>query len=236
MEISRDISNHLFYTSWILLILQMGKIIGSTFYYGNFGVIVNIAFDCALLLFSIGLIRIGLEKSQVTHWKISSILFISAALLDIIRVILSLVFEYDIWILKPLIIVRLILIILYLMALILGFAYLKLFIDSLENLNIVNRRGRFLISVGHIILFYPYLVFWSGDWIYPEVLKASIENTSLIVFLIAAFVLILGFLELAFTMKILREGFVQEELEERSYKTEVEIKKKEEEIGEIDNE
>ena len=91
-----------------------------------------------------------------------------------------------------------------------------------------------MISVGHIILLYPYLVFWSGDWIYPKVLQASIENTSLIVFLIAAFVLILGFLELAFTMKILREGFVPEVIEENSVKSEEETKE-DNQTGELDN-
>lgn len=235
MDIPRDISNHLFYTGWLLLLLHMGKILGSTFYYEYFSVIVDIAFDCSLILFGIGLIRIGLENTQITHWKISCSFIFSAAFLDLILVILSFAFSNDSLILKKLIIIRLVIIILYLLALIFGFAYLKLFIDSLENLSIINRKGRFLISVGYIIQFYPYLVAWSSDWIKPQLLNASIENTALIVFLIAAFVLILGYLDIAFIMKILREGFVKEEIDENIHETEIKIKK-ENQTGELENE
>lgn len=235
MEIPKDISNHLFYTGWVLLVLQMGKILGSTFIYGLFSIIIDIAFDCALLLFGIGLIRIGLENSQITHWKISSIFIFSAAFFDIIMKILSFIFIDENWRLKSIIIIRLILTLLHLVALVFGFAYMKLFTDSLENLNIINRRGRFLISVGYIIQFYPYLAAWSVDWIYPKALHASIENTALVVFLIAAFVLIIGYLELVFTMKILRDGFVQEDFEEKIYEPKQDIIE-EKEIGDQNNE
>jgi hypothetical protein len=149
-------------------------------------------------------------------------------------VILSFVFDNDSLILKPLILIRLVLILLFLIALVFGFAYVKLLTDSLENLNIINRKGRFLISVGYIILFYPYLAAWSSGWIYPKLLHASIENTALVVFLIAAFVLILGFMELTFTMKILREGFVQEDIEESNNKNGIDIEMKK--TGDLDNE
>ena len=228
MEVSRDISNHLFYTTWLLLLLQMGKIIGSAFYYYDlFIVIIDIAFDCALILFSIGIIRIGKETKHLTNWKISSILIFSASFFDIITIILSFIFVEDSWIMRPLIIIRLILILLYLIASIVGFAYIKLLVDSLENLNIINRKGRFFISIGYILQLYPYLAAWSSDWVLPKFLPASIENTALVVFLLASFALILGFLELVFTMKILREGFVPE--------TDADFQDKELEINDIDS-
>ena len=223
MEIPRDISNHLFYTAWVLLLLQMGKILGSAFYYDLVIIIIDIAFDCALILFGIGIIRIGKENNQLTHWKISSILIFSASFVDIVTIILSFIFVDENWSFKPLIIIRLVLLLVYLILLVVGFAYIKLLLDSMENINIINRKGRFLISIGYIIQFYPYLAAWTNDWVFPRVLPASIENTALVVFLLASFALILGFLELVFTLKILREGFIQEngsELEEKEVASE----------------
>ncbi len=223
MEIPRDISNHLFYTAWVLLLLQMGKILGSAFYYDLVVIIIDIAFDCTLILFGIGVIRIGKKNLQLTHWKISSILIFSASFVDMVTIILSFIYIDENWIIKPLILVRLVLLLVYLILLVIGFAYIKLLLDSMENVNIINRKGRFLISIGYLVQFYPYLVAWSNDWVFPRFLPVSIENTALVVFLLASFALILGFLELVFTLKILREGFIQEngtELEEKEVVTE----------------
>ncbi|NPD87641.1 MAG: hypothetical protein HGN29_02890 [Asgard group archaeon] len=225
MEISRDISNHLFYTAWVLLILQMGKILGSAFYHDIFlvVVIIDIAFDCALILFGIGLTRIGKENAQLTHWKISTVLIFGASIVDIVTIILSFIFIDENWITQSLILIRLVLLLVYLILLLFGFAYIKLLIDSMEKINVINRKGRFLISIGYLIQFYPYLAAWSKDWVFPRTLPVSIENTALVVFLLASFALILGYLELVFTLKILREGFIQEdgiEMEEKEVETE----------------
>jgi hypothetical protein len=212
MEISRDISNHLFYTAWVLLLLQMGKILGSAFLYDLLFIIIDIAFDCALILFAIGLIRAGRENTQITHWKITSFFIFSAAFIDILTIILSFLYLDDNWKLRPIMIARLVLLLIYLISLVIGFAYLKLLLDSMEHSNLINRSGRFLISAGFIFLFYPILIAWTSDWVFPQFIPTSLGNTALAIFLLASFVLILGFLELVFTLKILRDGFVKEEV------------------------
>ena len=222
MELTVDISKHLFYASWIVLIMQMFRIIGSFFLYYEIGLVIDVAFNCALILFSIGIIRLGKEIKSIRNWKISSISIIIAASVDILTLVLSYVFVDENWSLSPLIFIRLVLLIVVLICLIVGFAHLKIVIDGMEEIRLVNRKGRFFVSVGYLTQFFPAIVVWSVDRIYPDSMLAIIETIAIIVFLLASFALILGYLEIAFTMKILRDGFIEEE-ETELQKTNVDI-------------
>ena len=110
MRIEEDIAKHLFYSAWILLFLQMGKVIGSTLLAALYPYILNIidaAYDCALILFSIGLLRLGLTVEGIRFWKTSSLILMAASAVDIITLILSYIFKGEEWVYSPLIYIRL---------------------------------------------------------------------------------------------------------------------------------
>ncbi len=230
MRIDEDISKHLFYSAWILLVLQMGKVIGSTLLGALYPSLINIvdaAYDCALILFSIGLLRLGLEVEGLRFWKTSSIVLISAAFVDITTLILSYVFSGDEWFFSPLIFVRLPLILSYLILLALGYTFIKFLIDDLFKQNIVNQKGKFYLSVGFILLLVPYIVSWYSDYLQLETVQHWIYNLGLFFFLLASFMAIIGYMQLGSAMKMMsaEKLFVDTEEETKqqvSYKTEEE--------------
>ncbi len=220
MKISEDISKHIFYSVWLLMFLQMGKVIGGTLIPLDYIFILNIidaAYDCVLILFAIGLIRLGIEVVELRRWKISSIILIIAAAVDITTLSLSYIYSDENWHFSPLIFIRLVLFLTYLLLLIFGFGLMKIHIDSLFSMNLVNQRGNFYISSGFILLIIPYIITWYGDYLYIKPVQAWVFNLGLFFFLLAAFLVIIGFLNLATNMRNLgREKIIINESEEHS--------------------
>ncbi len=200
-----DITKHLVYSAWILTILQMLKVAGS-YIFGKYAIelvlVVDAAFDFALILFSIGLIRLGLSLSENIKWKLPSIFLISSSLIDIVALILAYINLKASWNMKPFIYVRLSFIVTYFIVLAVGFIFLRNTINSLFNNSYLPRKGQWYIPAGIIVLLAPAIINWYSVLIYPLVLYAWIENVSLILFLFAAFLIILGFFGLSSTLNM----------------------------------
>ena len=73
----KDITKHLFYSAWILTIIQVIRVAATSRLIGmDFPVLVlisDVAFDCALILFGIGLIRLGSALKDYKKWLIAPI-------------------------------------------------------------------------------------------------------------------------------------------------------------------
>ena len=230
MKINEDVTKHLFYSAWILLFLQMGKVIGSTIltlYYPNILNIIDAAYNCALILFSIGLLRLGLEVEGLRFWKASSMVLIAAALVDITTLILSYIFRGDAWFYSPLIFVRLPLILSYLIFLTVGYTLVKFLIDELFKQNIVNQKGKFSLSVGFTLLLIPYIISWYGDYLLIQSVQHWIYNLGLFFFLLASFLVIIGYMQLGTSMKMMGADkvFVEVEKEKEQQTSEGEVEK-----------
>ncbi len=214
MKVSEDVAKHLFYTTWVLMVLQMLKVLNTTFlgiYVPLLVNIVDVAFDCALILLAIGIMRLGKEIENIKKWIVSSIALIIAGGVDIITLILSYSFPNESWILAPFLYIRLALLIFYLVALPIAFAYIKFHIDDLEEMNIIPRKGRFFIPAGYLLQIYPYLIPWIGDYMNPKILPPIVSNLGLFFILISAFLIIVGFLELTVVVKMILKGYTGEE-------------------------
>ncbi len=210
MNVSEDVAKHLFYSTWFLMILQMIKVLNTTFLGIFVPLLVNIvdaAFDCALILLAIGIIRLGKEKDNIKGWIVSSIALIFAGGVDIITLILSYSYPYESWILAPFLYIRLALLICFLVALPIAFTYLKFHIDDLEKMKIISRKGRFFIPAGYLLQIYPYLIPWIGDYMNPKILPPIVSNLGLFFILISAFLIIVGFLELTVVVKMILKGY-----------------------------
>jgi len=219
MKIEEDISKHLFYSAWLLLFLQMGKVIGSTLLAALYPYILNIidaAYDCALILFSIGLLRLGLEVQGLRFWKTSSLILISAAVVDITTLILSYIFRGDDWYFSPLIFVRLPLILSYLILLTVGFVLIKFLTDDLFKQNIVNQKGKLYLSAGFALLLTPYVITWYADYLLIQNIQYWIYNLGLFFFLLASFLVIIGYLQLGSSMKMMGAEKVFVDIEEET--------------------
>ncbi|MFW9852947.1 MAG: hypothetical protein ACFFDS_08390, partial [Candidatus Thorarchaeota archaeon] len=211
MKVSEDVAKHLFYTTWVLMVLQMIKVLNITFLGVYVPLLVNIvdaAFDCALILFAIGIIRLGKEIENIRKWMVTSIALIFAGGVDITTLILSYIFGSignlsGYWILAPLLYVRLVLLICFLVALPIAFMYIKFHIDDLEKLNIIPRKGRLFIPAGYFLQIFPYLIPWIGDYMNPKTLPPIVSNLGLFFILISAFLIIVGFLELTVVVKMI---------------------------------
>jgi hypothetical protein len=202
----------------MLTILQMLKVAGSYIFVNYLleaVLIVDAAFDFALILFAIGLIRLGRSLKEDIKWKLPSGVLISSSIIDIIAIILAYVNVKAGWSLYPFIYVRLILITVYFSVLALGFLLLRTSINSLYNNGYLPRKGQWYIPLGIVILLAPAIINWYSLLIYPVVLYAWIQNVSLILFLFAAFLLILGFFGLSSTMNMFKAG--KYSLEDISY-------------------
>jgi len=204
-----DITKHLVYSAWILTIIQMLKVAGSYIFINYLlesVLIIDAAFDFALILFSIGLIRLGRSLSEDIKWKLPSSFLIIASFIDIIAIILAYVNIKAGWSTSPFIYVRLAFVVVYFLVLATGFTLLKFTIDSLFKNDYLPRKGQWYIPIGILILLAPAIINWYSVLINPLVLYAWIENVSLILFLFAAFLIILGFFGLSSTMNMFQSG------------------------------
>lgn len=215
MKVSEDVAKHLFYTTWVLMVLQMLKVLNTTFLGIFVPLLVNIvdaAFDCTIILLAIGIIRLGKEIESIRRWIVSSIALIIAGGVDIITLILSYIYPYESWILAPFLYIRLALLLCYLIALPIAFTYLKFHIDNLEEINVIPRKGRFFIPAGYLLQIFPYLVPWIGDFMNPKILPPIVSNLGLFFILISAFLIIVGFLELTVVVKMILRGYTGNEI------------------------
>jgi len=222
MKVSEDIAKHLFYTTWVLMILQMIKVLNITFLGVYVPLLINIidaAFDCTLILLAIGIIRLGKELEDIKKWMISSIALIFAGGVDITTLILSYAYPYESWILAPFLYIRLVLLLCFLVALPIAFLYIKFHIDDLAKMNIIPREGRLFIPAGYFLQIYPYLVPWITDYMNPKILPPIVSNLGLFFVLISAFLIILGFLELTIIVKMILKGYTGNDI----FKDEMEI-------------
>ena len=221
-----DIAKHLVYSAWILTIIQMLRVAGGFLLSGYFIDIVAIfdaAFDCALILFSIGLIRLGKSIEGIKYWILSACLLCSAAIIDIIAIIISYSNLANNWDIPPLLYVRLVILIFYYVILVSGFLVLKFTIDSLYKNNYIPRKGQWYIPVGIAVYFIPTIINWYSLVVYPNELYNWIQNVSLSLFFFAAFLIILGFFGLSVTMNMFRSGeYLNEELIENNEISDVE--------------
>jgi hypothetical protein len=214
MKVSEDVAKHLFYTTWVLMVLQMLKVLNTTFlgvYVRPLVSIVDVAFDCTLILLAIGIIRLGKEIENIKKWMVSSIALIVAGGVDIITLILSYSLPDDFLISAYFLYIRLILLIFYLVTLPIAFTYIKFHIDDLEGMNIIPRQGRFFIPAGYLLQIFPYLIPWIADYMNPKILHPVVTNLGLFFILVSAFLIIVGFLELTVVVKMILKGYTGEE-------------------------
>ena len=150
-------------------------------------------------------------------------LLCSAAIIDIIAIIISYSNLANNWDIPPLLYVRLVILIFYYVILVSGFLVLKFTIDSLYKNNYIPRKGQWYIPVGIAVYFIPTIINWYSLVVYPNELYNWIQNVSLSLFFFAAFLIILGFFGLSVTMNMFRSGeYLNEELIENNEISDVE--------------
>ncbi|MHA1219746.1 MAG: hypothetical protein ACTSSN_13605 [Candidatus Heimdallarchaeaceae archaeon] len=204
-----DIAKHLVYSAWLLTIIQMLRV-ASNLLFAEYSlaivVIIDAAFDFTLILFSIGLIRLGKSLRKIEKWKLASILLITSAVIEIVGIILSYVSTKDGWNTKPFIYFNLVFLIIYYLVITVGFIFLKFTLDSLHKNDYIPRKGQWYIPLGMVILLAPSIINWYNVLIYPSALDLWILNLSLSFFLLAAFLIILGFFGLASITNMIQVG------------------------------
>lgn len=202
MELPADIKKHLFYSSWALMILQMMLVATSTISI-DITQVISIAYNCALILFAIGLLRMN-SHIDFKFWKYTAFLLIVAPLLDLVLTILFFIFEEQ-WETYSFLTVRIVFIITTLVLIATAFVGVKKIIDTLFSLKITGREGKYYLSFGKLLLLFPYIAAWYADYIYPMTIEPWLQTSSLIIFLLSTFFIILGYLDLGFTLKSLRD-------------------------------
>lgn len=208
MELPADIKKHLFYSSWALMILQMLLVATSTIPIDStllivISQVVTIAYNCAIILFAIGLLRMN-SHIDFKFWKYTSFLLIVASLIDLVHTILFFIFEEQ-WTTYSFLIVRIVFIITTLVLIATAFVGVKKIIDTLYSLKITGRGGKFYLSFGNLLLLFPYIVGWYADYISPRYTESWLQQSSFFIFLLSTFFIILGYLDLGFTLKSLRD-------------------------------
>lgn len=237
MDTSNDIVKHLFYSAWIMVLLQSIITVSSTLLgplYPNLPLILSVAFDCVIILFAIGVLRSGRENQELKLWLPTSLVFLVSAAFDISVVILyySLGRE-QIWDLSPIIFVRLALLIAFYVTLVIAFTLNKFFFDDLLDKNNINRKSDFLIPIGFLVLFVLSVLSWYSVYIFPQLLPNWLQNAAFALFLFAQFAIILGLFQLTSTLNLLRRKNIQRQetavvVEGKEEETIVETKDKEE--------
>ena len=202
-----DITKHLFYSAWVLTIVQIIRVTAVTLIATDFPqmtLIADIAFDCSLTLFGIGLLRLRRTLNLVKNWMITPILFFISAVLDILNIILTSTSVGDKWSSEPLVFLNLAVLLSTFLALIVGFVFLKFNIDYLKEREFIERKGQYYLPLGFSIHLIPSIIGWYGGYIGVTNVQIWQENLSLFVYLFATFLIILGFLGLSSTMKLLQ--------------------------------
>lgn len=202
MKLPADVKKHLFYSSWALMILQMILVATSTTFI-DISQVVTIAYNCALILFAIGLLRMN-SHIDFKFWKYTAFLLIVAPLIDLVHTILYFIFEEQ-WQTYTFLTIRIVFIIITLVLIATAFIGVKKIIDTLFSLKITGRSGKFYLSFGNLLLLFPYIVGWYADYIYPMNIESWLQTSSFIIFLLSTFFIILGYLDLGFTLKSLRD-------------------------------
>ncbi len=200
MKLPADIKKHLFYSSWALMILQMILVATSTIQI-DISQVTIIAYNCALILFAIGLLRMN-SHIDFKFWKYTAFLLIVAPLLSLVHTILFFIFEEQ-W--ETFLTVRIVFIITTLVLIATAFIGVKKIIDTLYSLKITGRSGKYYLSFGNLLLLFPYIAAWYEEYIYPMKIESWLETSSLIIFLVSTFFIILGYLDLGFTLKSLTD-------------------------------
>lgn len=222
-----DIAKHLVYSAWLLTIIQMLRV-ASNLLFAEFNliivVIIDAAFDFTLILFSIGLIRLGKSLMKVEKWKLASIFLIISSVIEIVGIILSYVSIKVGWNTKPFIYFNLVFLVTYYLVITVGFIFLKFTLDSLYKNDYIPRKGQWYIPFGMSILLAPSIINWCNILIYPLSLDLWILNLSLSLFLLAAFLIILGFFGLASITNMIQVGgyVVEDQHEEQENAIETE--------------
>jgi len=204
-----DIAKHLVYSAWLLTIIQMLRV-ASNLLFAEYNLIIvaiiDAAFDFSLILFSIGLIRLGKSLKKIEKWKLASIFLIASSVIEIIGIILSYVNIKVGWNTKPFIYVNLVILVTYYLVIIVGFIYLKFTLDSLHKNDYIPRKGQWYIPFGMVVLLASSIINWCNILVYPSTLDLWILNISLTLFLFAAFIIILGFFGLASITNMVQVG------------------------------
>ncbi len=233
MYTSNDIVKHLFYSTWIMVLLQSIITISNSLlapYYQNLPLILAIAFDCVIVLFALGILRAGREKKELKLWLPTSILLLVSAASDIIVIILYYILGREqIWDLSPVIFVRLSLLIVFYVTLVVAFTLNKFFFDDLLDKSNINRKIDFLLPIGFLILFIPGVLSWYSVYLFPQLLPVWLQNTAFALFLFAQFAIVLSLFQLTSTLNLLRRKNIQrqeksDKLEEKEEGTKVETK------------
>ncbi|MBY8999765.1 MAG: hypothetical protein KGD64_02520 [Candidatus Heimdallarchaeota archaeon] len=208
METSKDIIQHLFYSTWLLVLIQIINMVSVALLaqsYPNLLTILGIAFDCIIILFAIGILRVGNENRNVKMWLLAGIFLILSAVADLTVVILFYTIGGEqAWKLSPVIFVRFALLIIYHLVLVSAFSLNKFFFDSLLVENNVQKKADFLIPIGFLILSIPAVIGWYSVYIYPQIISQGALITALSLFLLAQFVLILGLFQLSSNIHLIR--------------------------------
>jgi len=209
----KDITKHLFYSAWILTIVQMIRVAAVTIIAVDFQgmtLIADVAFDCALILFGIGLIRLGKKLENYSKWIIAPVLLFISAGLDILNIIFTYTNLKASWTTEPLVFLNLSILICHSLVLVTAFLFLKFNIDNLERNEIIERKGQYFLALGFLVNLVPSIFGWYGG--YKGITVLWQENFAFYVYLFATFLIILGFLGLASTMKILQIWSHEQEL------------------------
>ena len=207
MGTSEDIGKHLFYSIWVLMIVQILSTVGSGLLAGIYPDIligIQVAFDCALALFAIGILRSGNENKTIKYWLPTGILLLIAPAVDIILIILSYIYRGEQWSLTPFIYIRLGFLIVYYLIILIAFFLSKFFIDSLLEHNQVNKKSDLLVFIGYIVILMPALTTWFHDYFYPRVLETWLINLAFGLYLLSAFLVLLGFFQMASNFNMLK--------------------------------
>ena len=203
----KDITKHLFYSAWILTIVQLIRVAATTIIATNFQamiLIADVAFDCSIILFGIGLIRLGKTFDNYTKWIFAPILLFISAFLDILNIIFTSTSFRESWTTEPLVFVNLTILICHGIVLVIGFLFLKFDIDYLAENKIIERKGQFFLALGFLVNLAPSIIGWYGSYVGESSFKLWQENLAFYIYLFATFLILLGFLGLASTMKLLQ--------------------------------
>ncbi len=212
----KDITRHLFYSAWILTIVQMIRVAAVTVIAVDFPemiLIADVAFDCALILFGIGLIRLGKELENYKRWIIAPILMFTSAGLDILNIIFTWSSFRASWTTDPLVFLNLSILVCHSIILVAGFLFLKLNIDNLAKNQYIQRKGQYFLTLGFLVNMAPSIFGWYGQYVGETAYQLWQKNLAFYLYLFATFLILLGFLGLASTMKLLQVWSHHQELE-----------------------
>ncbi|MHA1396900.1 MAG: hypothetical protein ACTSSF_04255, partial [Candidatus Heimdallarchaeaceae archaeon] len=199
-----------YYSTWILLIVEMLKVLITVIAILPISVaaIIDIGFDISLFLFAFGIIRMGKFEQSLNRWKETSILLFISGFSDIILIIISFIFDESIY--PNFIYVRLVFLILILSSLFGGFLFQTKFANQLFEMQLIKeRKNNYYLPIGIFALFFPYITSWVSS-LKAESITNILSWIALFVFLIASFFIVVGFLELSFSYKLLFERIKRE--------------------------